>query len=152
MPIIIRKATSADYDRWFALWTGYCLFYGNPPDEAVAAHTWARLMNPASSIFGFVAEVDGRGVGIANCVMHENTSTLAPVCYLQDLFVDPETRAGGIGKQMIDWLLTEMKTQGWARVYWATKENNYRARGIYDKFTPHSGFLRYVVYNPDLQK
>jgi GNAT superfamily N-acetyltransferase len=148
----IRKTTPADYERWLALWTGYCLFYGKAPDEAVTAHTWARLMNPASSIFGIVAEVDGRVIGIANCVMHENTSTLAPVCYLQDLFVDPDTRAGGIGKQMIDWLLVEMKTHGWARVYWATKENNYRARGMYDKFTPHSGFLRYVVYNPDLQK
>ena len=25
---------------------------------------------------------------------------------------------------------------------------NYRARGLYDKYTPHSGFLRYVVMNP----
>ena len=28
------------------------------------------------------------------------------------------------------------------------RENNYRARGLYDKYTPHSGFLRYVVLNP----
>jgi GNAT superfamily N-acetyltransferase len=152
MDVQIRKIAEQDYPRWFALWADYCRFYGKPPDEAVTAHTWARLMNPTSAIFGIVAEVDGRVVGIANCVMHENTSTLTPVCYLQDLFVDPETRAAGIGKQMIDWLLAEMKAQGWARVYWATKENNYRARGMYDKFTPHSGFLRYVVYNPDLQQ
>jgi GNAT superfamily N-acetyltransferase len=109
-------------------------------------------MNPRSSIFGIVAVEAGEVIGIANCVMHENTSTLQPVCYLQDLYVDPAVRAGGVGKQMIEWLLAEMKTQGWARVYWATKENNYRARGMYDKFTSHSGFLRYVVYNPDMQK
>jgi hypothetical protein len=24
----------------------------------------------------------------------------------------------------------------------------YRARGLYDKYTPHSGFLRYAVNNP----
>jgi len=41
-----------------------------------------------------------------------------------------------------------MKSRGWARLYWATRETNYRARGLYDKFTPHSGFLRYVVTNP----
>jgi ribosomal protein S18 acetylase RimI-like enzyme len=152
MPTIIRRTASADYNHWLRLWTEYCLFYGREPEAEVTAYTWSRLMNPASSIFGTVAEVDGRVVGIANCVMHENTSTLQPVCYLQDLYVDPEARAGGIGKQMIDWLQVEMKTQGWARVYWATKENNYRARGMYDKFTPHSGFLRYVVYNPDFQK
>jgi ribosomal protein S18 acetylase RimI-like enzyme len=148
----IRRIEQRDYPRWLHLWTGYCLFYGREPDPEVTAHTWSRLMNPASSVFGFVAEDAGQVVGIANCVMHDNTSTLQPVCYLQDLYVDPETRASGIGKRMIDWLLAEMKTYGWARVYWATKENNYRARGMYDKFTPHSGFLRYVVYNEDLQK
>ena len=26
-----------------------------------------------------------------------------------------------------------------------TKEINYRARSLYDKYGPHSGFLRYVV-------
>ena len=46
---------------------------------------------------------------------------------------------------LIDWLVEEMKLQGWSRLYWNTKENNYRARGLYDKYTPHSGFLRYVV-------
>ena len=97
---------------------------------------------------GIVAEEAGRVIGIANYIIHENTSTLTPVCYLQDLFVDPTLRAGGVGKQLIDWLVAEMKAQGWSRLYWNTKENNYRARGLYDKYTPHSGFLRYVVNNP----
>jgi hypothetical protein len=30
-------------------------------------------------------------------------------------------------------------------VYWNTKENNYRARGLYDKFARADGFVRYVV-------
>lgn len=29
------------------------------------------------------------------------------------------------------------------------RESNYRARGLYDKYTPHSGFLRYVITNPE---
>jgi len=78
-------------------------------------------------------------------VIHENTSTLTPVCYLEDLFVDPKKRAGGVGRQLIDWLVAEMKVQGWSRLYWHTRENNYRARGLYDKYGPHSGFVRYVV-------
>jgi hypothetical protein len=49
---------------------------------------------------------------------------------------------------LIDCLVTEMKTQGWSSLYWNTRENNYRARGLYDKYTTHSGFLRYVIKNP----
>lgn len=47
-----------------------------------------------------------------------------------------------------DWLVAECGTQSWSRLYWNTRENNYRARGLYDKYTPHSGFLRYVVEIP----
>ena len=53
--------------------------------------------------------------------------------------------SGGIGKALIDSVLAEAKARGWSRVYWNTKENNYRARGLYDQYTPHSGFLRYVI-------
>jgi len=67
------------------------------------------------------------------------------VCYLEDLFVDPKKRAVGVGEALIDWLLRETKRRKWSRLYWNTKENNYRARGLYDKYTPHSGFIRYVV-------
>lgn len=70
---------------------------------------------------------------------------LAPQCYLSDLYVDPEARAGGVGRLLINWLVAESKARGWSRLYWHTKENNYRARGLYDQFTPHSGFLRYVI-------
>lgn len=148
MQFAIRPTQPEDEARWRTLWAAYCRFYGKEPDPAVTDYTWTRLMDGSQRVMGAVAtDTDGQVIGIANYLLHENTSTLTPVCYLQDLFVDPATRAGGVGKAMIDWLLAEMKRHGWARVYWATREDNYRARGMYDKFTPHSGFLRYVVYN-----
>ena len=48
-----------------------------------------------------------------------------------------------------DGRVAEMKRQRWAKLYWSTRENNYRARALYDQYTPHSGFLRYVINNPD---
>ena len=105
-------------------------------------------MDATAPVHAIVAARESFGViGIANYIIHENTSTLTPVCYLQDLFVDPALRAGGVGRQLIDWLVAEMKSQNWSRLYWNTRENNYRARGLYDKYTPHSGFLRYVIDN-----
>jgi GNAT superfamily N-acetyltransferase len=92
-----------------------------------------------------VAEADGRVVGIANYLLHESTGSMQPVCYLQDLFVDPQVRGAGVGKQMIDWLVAKMNAEKWSRLYWNTKENNYRARGLYDKFTPRDPFVRYTI-------
>jgi GNAT superfamily N-acetyltransferase len=149
MNATIRKIEPRDEPRWRRLWDAYTRFYEREPDEAVTRHTWRRLMDPASPVHAIVAEREGDGViGIANYLIHENTSSLTPVCYLQDLFVDPAARASGVGRQLIDWLVAEMGAQGWSRLYWATRENNYRARGLYDQYTPHSGFVRYVISNP----
>jgi GNAT superfamily N-acetyltransferase len=148
MTLTIRPIEPRDEARWRVLWDGYTRFYEREPDEAVTRHTWSRIVDPQSPVYAIVAEDDaGQIIGIANYILHENTSTLTPVCYLQDLYVDPTVRARGAGGQMIDWLMAQMKARNWSRVYWNTKENNYRARGLYDKYTPHSGFLRYVVQN-----
>ena len=148
MNATIRPIEARDEARWRALWEGYCRFYEREPSEAIAAHAWARIMDAGAPVHAIVAERGARVIGMANYIIHDNTATLTPVCYLQDLFVDPEERAHGVGKQLIDWLVAEMARRGWSRLYWNTKENNYRARGLYDKYTPHSGFLRYVVNNP----
>ncbi len=144
-PATVRPVEAGDEARWRELWDAYTRFYEREPSEPVTRHTWARIRDPASPVNAIVAVREGVIVGIANYLTHENTATLAPVCYLQDLFVDPEARAFGAGRRMIDWLVAEAKRQGWPRLYWATKETNYRARGLYDRYTPHSGFLRYVL-------
>ena len=145
MATTIRKLEPRDEARWRELWEGYRTFYEQPPNEAVTRHTWQRLLDPGAPVHCAVAEVPGSGVvGIAHYIPHESTATLTPICVLQDLFVDPKSRSHGVGASLIEWLMGEAKAQGWARVYWHTRENNYRARGLYDKYAT-SGFLRYVA-------
>jgi GNAT superfamily N-acetyltransferase len=142
----IRRIEARDERRWRELFAQYTRFYEREPDEAITRHVWSRIMDPAAPVYAIVAENDIDGViGIANYLLHESTGSLTPVCYLQDLFVDPAMRGDGIGKALIDRLVAETAAQGWSRLYWSTKENNYRARALYDKYTPHSGFLRYVL-------
>ena len=149
MGALIRRAEVRDQPRWRELFDAYTRFYEREPDDAIAAHAWERILDPRSPVKAIVAEAEGRVVGIANYLLHESTGSPRPVCYLQDLFVDPGVRGGGIGRQLIDWLIAEMKAKRWSRLYWSTRENNYRARALYDQYTPHSGFLRYVITNPD---
>jgi GNAT superfamily N-acetyltransferase len=144
--ILIRPIEARDEAAWRRLWAGYCAFYEVDLSPAVTDRTWARIGDPASTIHAIVAEHPLHGViGIANYIIHENTWETDPVCYLEDLFVEPTLRAGGVGEKLIDWLKSSMLAQGWSRLYWLTKENNYRARGLYDKFTPRDPFVRYTV-------
>jgi GNAT superfamily N-acetyltransferase len=143
--IRVRRVVAADERSWRALWAGYCAFYEVEMPEEVTRATWSRVLGPGTRMSAIVADLNGRIVGMANYVLHDTTWSADPVCYLQDLFVDPEVRARGVGRTLIDWLLAQMEVEGWSRVYWSTRENNYRARQLYDKYTQHSGFLRYVV-------
>jgi len=145
-PITIRPLLPSDERRWRELFDGYTRFYEREPDEPITRHLWQRLHDPTSPVHAIVAVDDhDELIGIANYLIHENTTQLTPVCYLQDLFVDPDRRRAGVGRQLIDWLLAECRREGWSRLYWHTKETNYVGRILYDGYTPHSGFLKYSM-------
>ena len=142
---LIRPALPADETAWRKLWRGYCDFYKASLADPVTARTWSRILDPDSGVLCVVAEVDGEVVGFANCVIHENTWEMQPVCYLEDLYVLASSRGHGAGKALIDWLRNAMRAEGWARLYWVTREDNAPARALYDQFTEADGFVRYVL-------
>jgi GNAT superfamily N-acetyltransferase len=142
---VIRSALPTDEAGWRRMWQGYCDFYGVKLGKQVSDRTWQRILDPDSAIMCIVAEVDGKVYGFANCVVHENTWETQPVCYLEDLFVVPSARGHGIGKALVEWLRNAMRAEGWARLYWVTREDNAMARRLYDQFTRADGFVRYVI-------
>jgi GNAT superfamily N-acetyltransferase len=116
--------------------------------EHVTHCTWSRILADDSAIHAIVAAAaDGAIIGFANYIVHQNTWSVEPICCLEDLYVDANRRASGVGRMLIDWLLAQMRERHWSRVYWVTREDNYRARALYDKYTPHSGFVRYAIMN-----
>lgn len=142
---LIRAALPSDESVWRQLWRAYCEFYETKVSDEVTDRTWKRVLDPDSAVMCVVAEVDGQVQGFANCVVHENTWEIQPVCYLEDLFVTEAARGHGIGHALIEWLRNAMRAEGWARLYWLTREDNAQARRLYDKFTQADDFVRYVI-------
>lgn len=142
---LIRAASPSDETVWRQLWREYCDFYAASVPDEVTGRTWQRILDPDSAVMCIVAEVDGQVRGFANCVVHENTWESQPVCYLEDLFVAASVRGQGVGHALIEWLRNAMRAEGWARLYWMTREDNAQARRLYDKFTQADGFVRYVI-------
>ncbi|MGL4242738.1 MAG: GNAT family N-acetyltransferase [Beijerinckiaceae bacterium] len=141
--VVIRKAEARDELRWRALWAGYIDFDRGSVSEAVTAATWARIHDPKSPIEALVAERDGEVIGLCNYVFHESTWDTRPICYLQDLFVDPAKRGGGAAKALILACEAEAAKKGAFRIYWQTQEYNAPARSLYDTITPRSSFIVY---------
>ncbi len=97
----IRNPVPADEPAWRELWSQYNDFYEMKLPEAVTAHTWRRILDPAAPIFGRIAAVDDVAVGFSNSVLHDITWAIGPACYLEDLFVVPAWRGRGLGRALI---------------------------------------------------
>jgi len=138
----VRDPRDSDEHDWRRLWSGYNSFYKARIPDAVTNFTWRRILDPNSAIFGRLAIFDTAVVGFTVSVLHEGTWTSSPICYLEDLFVDQNYRGRGLGRLLLQDLITLSKTRGWSRLYWHTQMTN-PARNLYDKFAPADDFVRY---------
>ena len=144
---LVRSIQRDDYAQWRPLWDGYNAFYGRSGqtalDERVTAQTWEWFFDGNERVHAFVAEVDGRIVGIVHFLFHRSTSRLADVCYLQDLFTHESSRGRGVGRSLIQRVLDVAKEAGSSRIYWTTHMTNAAGRALYDKMAHHRGFILY---------
>ncbi|MDD3444937.1 MAG: GNAT family N-acetyltransferase [Zavarzinia sp.] len=141
--VTIREARPADEARWRELWAGYTAFYKANVPETVTATTWARILDPLVPVFARLAEVGGVVAGFAVCIVHARTWSVEPIVYLEDLFVDPGVRGGGVGFALIEDLKQEARRLGACQLYWHTETDNERARRLYDRFQPADDYVRY---------
>ena len=142
MGIEITRLHPADQPRWAELWRAYLAFYETVLPDEQYEDTWARLLHNAP-LHGLAARHGGQIVGITHFLFHASAWTPTPVCYLQDLFVDPVARRGGIGRRLIEAVADRARTQASTRLYWMTQADNAVARGLYDKIAKETGFVKY---------
>jgi GNAT superfamily N-acetyltransferase len=145
--LTIRAVARQDFERWLPLWNGYNAFYGRSgatalPDD-VTATTWSRIFDAYEPVHALVAESDGQLLGLAHYLFHRTTTTIAPLCYLNDLFTADAARGKGVGRALIDAVYAEAQRAGSPRVYWQTHETNATARQLYDRVAEHAGFIVY---------
>ena len=149
--LTIREVARGDHDDWLTLWDGYNTFYGRSDptalDPAITAVTWGRFFDASEPVHALVAERDGALIGLVHYLFHRTTTSIAPTCYLNDLFTSAEARGGGVGKALIEAVYARARGAGSTRVYWLTHETNATARRLYDQVALNSGFL---VYRQDV--
>jgi len=142
-PIRVEALASADRPAWQALFSGYSHFYGRVLTDQVADRAWAAVQ-AGEWMHAFGARLDDRLAGIVHFLVHPST-TSPDVCYLQDLFTDPDLRGRGVGAALIAAVVAWASDHDCFRVYWMTHETNVIARRLYDRVATNTGFIRYAI-------
>ncbi len=107
--------------------------YEREPDavHATVEGLYATLFGPTPTAEALVAGVDGAVVGVALYFTNFSTWSGRNGVYLEDLFVQPEHRAHGLGKALLRAIARLAVARGCARVEWAVLDWNTPAIDFY---------------------
>ncbi|MCG8921660.1 GNAT family N-acetyltransferase [Lentzea sp. CC55] len=131
---MIRRVEPRDVDAVVRLVHELAL-YEKAPEQChlTSEQLHTALFDDSPALFGHVAEVDGEVVGIALWFLNFSTWDGVHGIYLEDLYVTPEHRGSGIGRQLLETLAQECVARGYTRFQWWVLNWNEPSIGFYKK-------------------
>jgi GNAT superfamily N-acetyltransferase len=144
-PLLIRPVQAGDYEQWLVLWSGYQTFYEVSLSADITMTTFQRFLDSSEPVFCAVAEQNQQLIGMVTLVLHRSTWALTRYCYLEDLYVSPAIRGGGVGKCLIEWVQQFAKQHECIKLYWHTHQTNQQAQRLYNHVARQSGFIEYQM-------
>lgn len=143
--ISVRDAVAADAAAWHRMWLANGVHHGSSMTAAEVAELWRRILDPAQPVAVLVCAVGPELVGFATYVVHPHTFSSRMVGYLEDLWVEPAARGGGIGRRLIEALAARGRALGWRRLYWHCDADNVAVRALYDRIARRTKHVRYDI-------
>lgn len=144
--VTIRPVEAKDRAEWDVLYQGYATFYHVSQTPEMRDTVWGWLMDQTKEVFGFVAENSkGKLIGITHFRSYARPLSASTGGFLDDLFVDPNARGSGAAEALIDAVKADGQKRGWTVIRWITADDNYRARGLYDRLAERTKWVTYDI-------
>ena len=134
MSVTIRKAIEEDCPRMLELVKELAIYERAPDEVTVTLEHFAASGFAANPVWwAFVAEEGGVVRGFALYYIRYSTWK-GQRMYLEDIIVTEAARGRGLGKLLMDALVTEAKEKKFAAIVWQVLEWNEPAFNFYRKF------------------
>ena len=129
---LVRRAAPADVGAVVGLVRELAAYEREPDAVRLTEDVLReRLFGPEPAVFAHVAERDGEVVGTAVWFLTFSTWTGTHGVWLEDLYVRPEARGGGLGRALLAALAAVCAERGYARLEWTVLDWNAPALGFY---------------------
>lgn len=128
-----------------------------PPDEAAQARLVEDALGEKPRIEVWLAFVNEDAEPCGYMVLVETYSSFLalPTLYLEDLFVLPERRKGGVGGTLLKKVVSLAHERGCGRVEWTALDWNVNAQQVYEQrigATRMSEWFLYRMTREDMQR
>jgi ribosomal protein S18 acetylase RimI-like enzyme len=133
------KEYRADWDRLYA---GYAVFYKVEQTAEMRDRVWNWIGEGRINCL-MALDGEGRPVGIAHIREFLRPLSATVAGYLDDLFVDPNLRGSGAVDDLFAAAKALGRERGWSVIRWITREDNYRARAVYDRLATRTNWVTY---------
>ena len=149
----VRRATRADVPLLFQLIKGLAAYERRPQDvtgseEALAYWLFERRVGVV-----LIGELEGRAVAYALYYPVFGSFAAAGSVHLEDLFVLPELRGRGLGRQLLAHVAADVLAEGYTGMEWSALAWNTPAVTFYSRLgaTQETGRTYMSFTHPQLQ-
>jgi GNAT superfamily N-acetyltransferase len=131
--VTIAKVDQLVLSELLPLLRAYCDFYGvSPRDDRLVALCRALIDDPSEGLQLLARDDENRAVGFATIYWSWQTLDAGRVGVMNDLFVTPEARGGGVGRALIEACRAACRKRGVGKLVWETAPDNETAQRLYD--------------------
>lgn len=129
----IRAATAEDIPAMVALLRQLFAIEDDFAFDAAVQARGLALVLAMPGAAGFVAERDGKVLGMATAQLLVSTARGGPVATIEDVVVDSSARGGGLGRALLAAAEAWARAQGALRVQLLADRENAEALDFYDR-------------------
>jgi ribosomal protein S18 acetylase RimI-like enzyme len=133
----VRDAAADDLPELARLFDAYRVFYRSPSDPAAAERFLLERFERRDSQI-FVAPSGAKLAGFTQLYPSYSSVSMARIFVLNDLFVDPASRRGGVGRALLEAAHAFAVRHGAVRVSLETAVDNHAAQRLYESL----GYVR----------
>lgn len=144
MQVTVRPVAERDREAWDELYAGYARFYRVEQTPEMRDRVWGWLLDDANPVRGLVAvDEDDRPVGLTHFRPFHRPLSATIGCYLDDYFVAHAARRSAAAVLLLREVGRIAESEGWSVVRGITREDNYPARTVYDRFATRTNWVTY---------
>ena len=142
---MIKKISIEDKENWKKLYKGYADFYKSTINDKILDTVWSWLMDENHEVKGIVYEINGNLTGLAHYRAMPRPLKGKYIGFLDDLYVDPSYRNQKIGQKLMNEIKVISKSEKWDLVRWITRQDNMKAKSLYDKISEKTNWEVYEM-------